>query len=75
MKVSWVGTAERVPEEGAIVVAWWGPVTVASASYFGGGKWGPPGDSGERYLKAPLAWTARLNIEVVPPVDPVRTAA
>lgn len=75
VKERWIDTRRGVPGIGQVVVAWWDPVTAASAPYCGGGEWGPPGDPGVRYLKAPLAWTVRLNIEVVPPVGPVRPAA
>ena len=61
----WNKTDVLLPAIGQTVIAWWGPSAVASSAYHDDGKWGPPGNSGVRYLVAPILWTRNLYVEAV----------
>ena len=68
----WNKTDVLVPAIGQTVIAWWGPSAVASSAYHDDGKWGPPGNSGVRYLVAPILWTRNLYVEAVSDFQPDR---
>lgn len=63
--IEWFDALERVPEDGVIVVGWWGPVTVAPVVYQLG-RWCRPGSKPFDLLRPPSLWTH----EIYPPHAP-----
>jgi hypothetical protein len=61
--------AKNPPEEGVVVVGWWGPVAVATAVYRSR-KWRVPGALNEEYLVPPLYWARSVKVGSVEELYP-----
>lgn len=61
----WIDATEHTPEEGVIVVGWWGPVTVAPVVYQLG-RWCRPGAKPFSLLRPPVLWTHQIDLPFVP---------